>query len=119
MARRRRTNPRMRLSEAQALHALLNRHGYGRNPGARPNENEIPTVRLKRRRNPGRKKKMFGPGKRWRTKGAMLRYLTKIRRKAMRVLRRKGRGRRSYKARGYKSHKLNKARRRRKSRSRR
>jgi len=96
MARRLRIrrNAPMKLSEAQALRNLLTRHGYSTNPGARPGENEIPTVRIKRRRNPGRKKKMFGPGKRWRTKTAMLRYLAKIRRKAMRVLRRKGRGRR-------------------------
>lgn len=81
MARRR--NPRMKLSEANALRALLRRHGFSSNPGARPNENEIETVRIKRR-NPRRKVKMFGPGKRWKTKKAMIRYMAKIRRKIRR-----------------------------------
>lgn len=90
MARRR--NPKMKLSEANALRALLARHGYSTNPGARPNENEIPTVRIKRGRNPRRRKvKMFGPGKRWKSKRAMVRYMAKIRKKAMRVLRRRRR----------------------------
>lgn len=94
MARRRRNAP-VYPSEAAALHALLNRHGYSTNPGARPGENDIPTVRLTKRRNPKRRRKakMFGPGKRWKTKRAMIRYLAKIRVKAMLVLRRKGKGR--------------------------
>ena len=95
MARRRRSNPRMKLSEANALRALLARHGYSSNPGARPNENDIPTVRIKRGRNPRRRKvRMFGPGKRWKTRRAMIRYLAKIRRKAMRVLRKRRKSRR-------------------------
>lgn len=94
MARRRR-NPSIYPSEAAALRALLSRHGYSTNPGARPGENDIPTVRIKRGRNPKRRRKvkMFGPGKRWRTKRAMVRYLAKIRVKAMRALRRRGKGR--------------------------
>ncbi len=87
---RRRRNAPLRAKEAAVLRAILHRHGYSSNPGARPNENEIPTVRIKRGRNPRRRKvKMFGPGKRWRTKKAMIRYLAKIRKKAMRVLRRR------------------------------
>lgn len=95
MARRRRSrrNPSIYPSEAAALRALLNRHGYSTNPGARPGENDIQTVRIVKRRNPRRKTKMFGPGKRWKTKRAMVRYLAKIRVKAMRALRRKGKGR--------------------------
>ncbi len=88
MARRRRNSP-IRPSEAAALRAILARHGYRSNPGARPNENEIETVIIKRKRNPRRKTKMFGSGKRWKTKRAMKRYMAKIRRKAMRVLRRR------------------------------
>lgn len=90
MARRRRNAP-LYANEAAALRALLNRHGYSTNPGARPNENEIETVRIKRRRNPRRKVKMFGPGKRWKSKRAMMIYMNKIRKKAMRALRRRRR----------------------------
>jgi hypothetical protein len=44
--KRRRANPPLKPSEAAALRAILARHGYRVN--ARPNENQIPTVRVKR-----------------------------------------------------------------------
>lgn len=88
MARLRRNSPLYK-SEAAALQALLRRHGYSTNPGARPGENDIETVRIKRKRNPRKKTKPFGPGKRWKTERGMKRYMTKIRKKALRVMRRR------------------------------
>lgn len=90
----RRRNAPISAAEARVLRSILIKHGYRANPGARPGENDISTVKIKRRKNPGRKVRMFGPGKRWATKAAMKRYMAKIRRlanKRARKVRRKTR----------------------------
>lgn len=78
--RRYRSNPVIRPSEAAALRALLSRHGYRVN--ARPNENEIETVRLTKRRNPKKKRKTTWRS-RWKSRAEMEAYMAKIRRKAI------------------------------------
>ena len=88
---KRRRNAPISAQEASVLRRLLARHGYRSNPGARPGENQISTEIIRKRKNPRRKTKMFGPGKRWKNKKAMCRYLSKIRVKAMRAIKRRRR----------------------------
>lgn len=80
--RRRRSNPVIRPSEAAALRALLSRHGYRVN--ARPNENQIETVRIVKRRNPKAKRKTTWRS-RWKSRAEMEAYMAKIRRKSKKV----------------------------------
>lgn len=80
--RRRRSNPAMKASEAAALRALLARHGYRVN--ARPNENQIETVRIKKR-NP-KKKRKYSWRKRWSSRAEMVKYMAKLRRKAKKAI---------------------------------
>lgn len=70
-------------SDAAVLQRILAAHGYGRNPSARPGENDIPTVKIKR--NP--KKRKFNWRTRWSSRAKMERYMAKIRRLATKARR--------------------------------
>ena len=73
-------NPPISPADAAAIEHVLEEHGYHQNPGARPGENEIETIKLtKKRKNP---KQANAWKKRFKSRKAMERYMRKLRKLA-------------------------------------